>query len=94
MSVYNHLYQLIEDLFDLNGIRTLCMDLKFESGVDIQYENLSGDTIRRKAQELQEFSRCNLIIPDLLKVIHNAKPRADLTKFGGSRPDLSKPKRQ
>ncbi len=91
MSEYRHLYQLIEAMFDLDGIRTVCMDLKFESGVDIQFENLAGDTIRRKAQELQEFARRNGITPELLQVIHNLRPRADLTQFGGPAPDLSKP---
>lgn len=93
MSEYRHLYQLIEDIFDLNGIRTLCIELKFETGVDIAYENLAGDTIRRKAQELQEFARRNGITPDLLQVIHSLRPRIDLTKFGGPEPDLSKPER-
>lgn len=89
MSEYRHLYQLIEDMFDLDGIRTLCMDLKLETGVDIQYENLAGDTIRRKAQELQEFARRNQITPELLQVIHSLRPRVDLTQFGGPEPDLS-----
>ena len=93
MSDYRHLYQLIEDVFDLDGIRTLCMELKFETGVDISYENLAGDTIRRKSQELQEYARRNGITPELLQVIHSLKPRIDLTKFGGPEPDLSKPDR-
>ncbi|GJM39747.1 MAG: hypothetical protein DHS20C20_00290 [Ardenticatenaceae bacterium] len=93
MSEYRHLYSLIEDVFDLNGIRTLCMELKFETGVDITFENLAGDTIRRKAQELQEYARRNGITPELLQVIHSLKPRIDLTKFGGPEPDLSKPDR-
>jgi hypothetical protein len=93
MSEYRHLYQLIEDVFNLDGIRTLCIELKFETGVDISYENLAGDTIKRKAQELQEFARRNGITPDLLQVIHSLKPRIDLTKFGGPEPDLSKPER-
>ena len=93
MSEYRHLYSLIEDVFDLDGIRTLCMELKFETGVDITYENLAGDTIRRKSQELQEFARRNGITPELLQVIHSLKPRIDLTKFGGPEPDLSKPDR-
>ena len=93
MSDYRHLYQLIEDIFDLDGIRTLCMELKFETGVDLSYENLAGDTIRRKSQELQEYARRNGITPELLQVIHSLKPRIDLTKFGGPEPDLSKPDR-
>lgn len=93
MSDYRHIYQLIEAMFDLEGIRTLCMDLKFETGIDISYENLAGDTIRRKSQELQEFARRNGITPELLQVIHSLRPRADLTQFGGPEPDLSKPER-
>lgn len=93
MSDYRHLYQLIEDVFDLDGIRTICIDLKFETGVDIGYENLAGGTIRRKSQELQEFARRNGITPELLQVIHSLRPRIDLTQFGGPEPDLSKPER-
>ncbi|WP_420645527.1 CHAT domain-containing protein [Candidatus Leptofilum sp.] len=93
MNEYRHLYSLIEDVFDLDGIRTLCIELKFETGVDISFENLAGDTIRRKSQELQEFARRNGITPELLQVIHSLKPRIDLTKFGGPEPDLSKPDR-
>ncbi len=93
MSDYRHIYQLIEDVFDLDGIRTLCMELKFETGIDISYENLAGDTIRRKSQELQEFARRNGITPELLQVIHSLKPRHDLTKWGGPEPDLSKPEK-
>ena len=93
MSEYRHLYQLIEDIFDLDGIRTICIELKFETGVEIGYENLAGDTIRRKAQELQEFARRNSITPELLQVIHRLKPRADLSQWGGPEPDLSKPER-
>lgn len=91
MSDYRHLYQLIEAMFDLDEIRTLCMELKLEAGIDLHYENLAGDTIRRKAQELQEFARRNGITPELLQVIHGLRPRADLTQFGGPEPDLSKP---
>lgn len=91
MSEYRHLYQLIEDVFNKDGIRALCMDIKLETGVDLQYENLSGDSLRRKAQELQEFARRNQITPDLLQAIHTAKPRVDLTQFGGPAADLSKP---
>ncbi len=91
MSEYRHLYQLIEDNFDKDGIRALCMDVKLESGVDLQYENLAGDTKRRKAQELQEFARRNQITPELLEAIHAAKPRIDLTPFGGAAADFSKP---
>ncbi|MCP4419052.1 MAG: hypothetical protein GY805_20745, partial [Chloroflexi bacterium] len=93
MSEYRHLYQLIEDNFNKDGIRTLCFELGMETGVDLQYENLSGDSLRRKAQELQEFSRRNQITPDLLQVIHVANPRLDLTQFGGPVADLSKPVR-
>ncbi|MCB8980864.1 MAG: CHAT domain-containing protein [Ardenticatenaceae bacterium] len=93
MSEYRHIYQVIEEAFDLEGIRTLCMELKFESGVDLQYENLAGDTIRRKAQELQEFARRNAITQELLQVVHNLRPRFDLTQFGGPAADLTKPDR-
>jgi CHAT domain-containing protein len=91
MSEYRHLYELIEDVFDKDGIRALCIDVKLETGVDLQYENLAGDTKRRKAQELQEFARRNQITPDLLQAIHRAMPRTDLTQFGGPEADLSKP---
>ena len=52
MSEYRHIYQLIEAVFNLDGIRELCMEVKLDTGIDLQYENLAGDTIRRKAQEL------------------------------------------
>ncbi|MCC6602544.1 MAG: CHAT domain-containing protein [Anaerolineae bacterium] len=93
MSEYRHLYQLIEASFNLDGIRELCMEVKLDTGIDLQYENLAGDTNRRKAQELQEFARRNSITPELLLAIHRLKPRADLTQFGGPAPDISKPER-
>lgn len=93
MSEYRHLYQLIEDKFKLNELPGLCMDVKMDTGIDLQYENLAGDTIRRKAQELQEFARRNSITPELLLAIHRLKPRADLTQWGGPAPDLSKQER-
>ncbi len=93
MSNYRHLFQLIEDVYNLDGIQELCMEVKLDTGIDLQYENLAGDTIRRKAQELQEFARRNQITPELLQAIHRAKPRVDLTQFGGPAADLSKPER-
>ena len=93
MTEYRHLYQLIEDVFNKDGIRDLCMEVKMETGVDLQYDNLAGETTRRKAQELQEFARRNAITPELLQAIHQARPRADLRQWGGPEPDLSKPER-
>ena len=91
MSNYRHLYQLIEDVFNKDGIRELCMDVSLDTGVDLQFENLAGDTTRRKAQELQEFARRNQITPELLQAIHRAKPRVDLTQFGGPEPNVAAP---
>lgn len=94
MTEYRHLYQLIEATFSLDEIRALCMDIRLETGIDLQYENLAGDTIRRKSQELQEFARRNGITPELLQAIHRARPRIDLTQFGGPEADLLKPATQ
>ena len=61
MSEYRHLYQLIEAFFTKDGIRELCMDIKLDTGVDLQYENLPGDSLRRKAQLLHKRPDLNVV---------------------------------
>jgi hypothetical protein len=60
----------IEDGYSLNNLRDLCFRMR------IDYENLSGDTIRSKARELVEHMRRHGHLRTLVQYVENDRRRA------------------
>ncbi len=76
---YRHLYQAIEDNYNLDEMRTLFMDLSLD------YDNFSGNKTR-KAQELQTYMERRRWLDKLMTQIHKDRPYLDLRPFGGPAP--------
>lgn len=70
MSLPN-LRDTLNDHFNKDELHQLCLDL------NIEYENLSGDTRRAKAQSLVEYCLRHGRLPDLVQRCHELRPAAN-----------------
>lgn len=63
-----YLRQLITDSFDLNELRTLCLD------IGIRYDSLGGDTIEDKTTYLVAYMQRRNQLPQLMDALRRERP--------------------
>jgi Effector-associated domain 7/SIR2-like domain len=68
-NILSTLRQLCSQNFDDSEIRDLCLDL------DIQYENLAGDSKLAKVRELLLYVKRRQILPDLMVLFIKQRPK-------------------
>ena len=77
---YKHLYEAIDENYNIDEMRDLFMDL------NLDYENFSGSNKRRKAQELQTYMKRRRRLDELMAQMHQDRDFLDLRPFGGPGP--------
>lgn len=82
------LYRLLDRTYSLDEVRTLCFDLQ------VEYENLEGETKIRKLMELQKSMQQAHRLPELLALVASERPHLDLSPYGyapESEPEAAQP---
>lgn len=90
LNTLNQLREKIEQHFNLDDLRTVCYDL------GVSFDNLPGDTLSRKSQELVDYCRRHNVVNTLISILMRTRPKVQFDLHADTSPnetDESFPKR-